>query len=405
MNALFVYPNIGGGRSIQLGLASLSAVLKRDGHRTDLFDTTFYDYKKEYALIVDDLKKKIDAFNPDLLAISCRSMEFPFVLKLLGSIKDLKVTNILGGPHPTVAPEEVISESLVNMVCIGEGEEALSELLHKMTQKEDISRIPNIWVKQGGQIFRNGVRPLIQNLDSLPYPDWDIFDERHLIWEFARNKYRRGTFEMSRGCPYACTYCINPSLRNIYRGKGKYYRERSIERIIEEIVHYRDKYNFNMVYFIDESFLAKKPETIRALSKIYREKVNLPFTLMVRPEGVTKERALIVKNAGCCLLAIGIESGDEEYRREILNRRMSQEQIVNAFKIAKEAGLTTYSFNMVGLPYKNRRMVFDTINLNRKVKPDAIQVTMFYPFPGTKLRDICKQEGFIQHESKELRGY
>ena len=103
MNVLFVYPNIGGGRSIQLGLASLSAVLKRDGHRTDLFDTTFYDYKKEYALIVDDLKKKIDAFNPDLLAISCRSMEFPFVLKLLGSIKDLKVTNILGGPHPTVA--------------------------------------------------------------------------------------------------------------------------------------------------------------------------------------------------------------------------------------------------------------------------------------------------------------
>lgn len=408
MNVLFIYPNIRQACSIQVGIASLSAFIKREGHQTDLFDTTFYDFRNDYALIVNDLRTKIEDFNPDLVAISCRTTEYPFVLKLLGSIKNLTIPNVLGGPHPTVAPDEVISESLVDMVCIGEGEGALSELLYKMAHKEDITTIRNIWVKRDGQIFRNDVRPLIQNLDSLPLPDWDIFDERHPTYYFVDHKEcRRGTFEMSRGCPYSCTYCINQFIQNIYKGKGKYYREKSVERVIEEINHYKNKYNLDIVYFVDESFLNKRIETIKTFSVMYRKRVGLPFTLMTRPEVVTKEKATLIKDAGCCLISIGIESGNETYRREILNRKMSQEQIINAFKIAKEVGLRTYSFNMVGLPYENRKMVFDTVNLNRKIKPDHIQTTIFYPFPGTKLRDICIKEGFIHQESneRELTGY
>jgi len=408
MNILFIYPNIQKQRSIQLGIANLSAFVKRDGHHTGLFDTTFFDCKEEFDLIVRELRGKINDFEPDLLAISCRSMEFPFVLDLLRSIKDLRIPNILGGAHPTVSPEEVVAEDLVDMICLGEGEEALSELLSRIADNEDTTKVLNIWGKRDGKVFRNDVRPFIQDLDALPYPDWDLFDDGHLFRRPVardRREYRIGIFEMSRGCPYSCTYCVNPFLQHLYKGKCRYHREKSVERIIDEIANYQQKYNIEVVNFYDESFLAKRKEKIREFSELYKEKVNLPFILMTRPEDLDKVKAVLMKDAGCCEISMGIESGNERYRREILNRKVSQKQIIRVFQIAREASLTTYSFNMIGLPYENREMIFDTINLNRKVKPDAIQVAIFYPFKGTKLRDICEKEGFIQHQGTEITSY
>lgn len=392
---------------IPIGIASLSAFLKREGHTTDLFDTTFFDTARDYEGILRMCKNKIKIFQPDLLCVSCRSNEYPFVLKILGSLKEIEVPIIIGGPHPTVDSLNTINSELVDMICIGEGEEALSELVDNMEKGEEVTNIKNIWVKKHQKIYRNDVRRPIEDLDDLPYPDWGIFDERHLLNSHVAKKgkmARIGSFELSRGCPYQCTYCVNPYLQKLYAEKGKYHRVKSVGRSIEEIAYFKTKYDLEVVYLVDETFLVDR-ERIGRFCRGYKKRIDLPFTIMTRAETITKEKLERVRDAGCCMVSVGIESGNEELRKNVLNRHMTQTQIIRAFKLIKEVGLIAYSFNMVGLPYEDRSKIFETIDLNRKAKPDQIQVTIFYPFEGTKLKEVCLEEKFIPPDNPLLENY
>jgi|SRR3989344_3511162 len=431
MKILLVHPNSVSSGYIVPALASLSAVLKKASHEVEMFDTTFmnshtvednkikeknlefkkvdlakYGVVKERVNIREEFEKKIMEFEPDLIAASVVSSEFEFLISFLNVVKEKfkDIPILIGGAHPTVAPEEAIKDENVDMICIGEGEEAILELLDKLERGKDISKIKSLWVKKDGKIIKNELRMLEQDLDSLPFPDWDIFDDRHLIKPFNGKVRRFGYFELGRGCAYKCPFCVNSFLHKLYKGKGRWHREKSAKRIIDEIKYMKDKHNFNFVQFTDETLLAMSKEKLTEFADLYKEQVNLPFFMMTRPETLEEDKVKILGSMKLCqMVAIGLESGNEKIRSQVCDKHFSNEQMINVGNLLHKYGIKLATYNMIGLPYENRDQIFDTIKLNKKIKSRPAIFYFFYPFKGTPLRDLCLEEGFIEESETRFR--
>jgi anaerobic magnesium-protoporphyrin IX monomethyl ester cyclase len=180
------------------------------------------------AVIEDEFQRHIDRYRPDLIAISTMTTNYDFAIEVMKKVR-ARCPVICGGVHATISPEEVIAEECIDMICIGEGEDALSELCNAMERGADYGGIRNLWVKSSqGNVVRNTIRPFV-NLDDLPCPDWSLFDARHLFRPFLGEIYRGGFYISSRGCPAACTYCVNLALRNKFKKCGRYFRYQSPE--------------------------------------------------------------------------------------------------------------------------------------------------------------------------------
>ncbi len=399
MKILFIYPNVARARSPQVGLSSLAGTLEREGHDCRLVDITFLEDNQ----VADAYRSALAEYKPDLIGVSCRSTEWETAQAIL-RMADPGVPVIAGGPHPTIAPEEVIADERIDMLVRGEGEESIIDLINRIESGADLRDMPNLWIKQDGKIYRNDVRPLIQDMDSLVMPNWDIWDERHFL-----NHYQQvfspeakifGDLETSRGCPYCCPYCLTPVMQQLYKGKGKYHREKSAKRIIAEVEKFRRDKQIDYVRFVDETFILNR-ERLREFCELYRE-IHLPFSFSTRPETVSDEMMRLLAGAGARAVSFGLESGNEQYRREMLNRKTKQQEVINAVELAKKYDVKTFAFVMIGLPKENRALIQDTLELINLLKPDIFQITIFYPFEGTPFYDYCIKEGLIEKDHERL---
>ncbi len=379
MKILLVYPNIvESPKDISTGIAYLSAILKQNNHETALIDASFGITDKE---IIEKAKK----FNPDLVAITTATNDLEYAKHIANLLKKTLKTPILaGGYHPTLAPEETIQ--YFDMICIGEGEHAILELANNPKK----TNIKNIWFKKGNKIIKNPTRPLIENLDSLPFPDREIYNYK----KFLEWNHNTATFITTRGCPFQCTYCINHALQKLYQGKGTYVRFRSVDNLLKEMKQVIEKYKPTSIEFYDDTFTLNK-ERIDEFCEKYPKEINLPFTINARVNAVDKETLLKLKKAGLTRVSIGVESGDPSITNEILKRNMTNEQIIKTFRWAKQAGIKTYSFNMIGIPFETKESIKKTIKLNQKIRPDYIGVSIFNAYKGTELYDICKKNGWL----------
>lgn len=400
MRVLFLYPNRQRVGTPQLGIAALSAALKQAGHDTALCDLTFED-PREFAPVFD---RAVADFAPQLIAASVRSNEWEVTRHLLRRVPH--VPCVVGGPHATVAAEDIFADC--DLICRGEGEETILELTAALEAGTPLGDIQNLWVRENGTTTRNPLRPLIADLDAWPHPDWDLWDARHFSQHFLRDTRpgtaMAGTFEGSRGCPYACTYCSSPTIMAMYRGKGRWRREKSPRRMVEEVEAFRERYPIDFVYWVDEIFLTR-PERIQEFRDLYGSRLKIPFVFMERPELITEEKARWIADAGAYSISIGLESGDEELRRDVLKRPTAQAKIVDAFRIARAAGLKTHSFTMVGLPGQDRASMMKTFDLLAQVRPDTVQFTVFYPLQGTALYDACVKKGYMDADQAMPRNY
>lgn len=372
-------------RHFNFAIGALSASLKRAGHETSLLHYVSPMSAKEMA-------KSISAESPDIVAFTVATNVLRHLKEISHWLKQhFDIPIICGGVHATLAPESVISDSSIDIICVGEGDEAIVDLCNKMQSDEDITSIPNLWIKKDGELFRNSPRPLLENLDLLPFQDRQVFDYQNL----AESKNRVAKVTASRGCPYNCTYCCNQAIRGIYRNRSKYTRFRSVDNVLTEVEKIIETFPFIEFLVFHDDILPLKLDWLRQFAGEYRKRIGLPFRCNYRPDLMSKEVAQLLRQAGCIKVNMAIEAGNEYIRNEVLNRRVNQSQIIEAFALCRKEGIATQSFNMVGLPFESPGSILETIKLNAQINPDIIWRSIFYPYPKTKLHEICEERGFI----------
>jgi radical SAM superfamily enzyme YgiQ (UPF0313 family) len=393
MKVTFVYPDYFETQDIHtepqgrvyLGIGYLSASLKRAGHEVELVHLIEPTGRSE-------LIELVSRTGPGMVAFSATSLQFSKVRAMSSWVKEeLDVPTVCGGVHPTIAPEEALTAPGLDFICVGEGEEALVELCGALEAGGPVEEVGGIWGGSGGEAFRNPARPLVEDLDSLPFPDRGIFDPAM----FARNQQKRLTMMASRGCPFNCSYCCNHLQKTIYPNGEHYVRFRSPGNVVAEIeaVRAADP-GIEQVRF-DDDILTLDRKWFREFAALYAERVGLPFICNARVDLLNEEMVRLMADAGCVTVAMGVESGSAWLRKNVLERGIDDDRIVRAFSLCHRYGITTVSLNMTGFPHETVSMALETVKMNSRIEPGAAQVAALCPFPNTKIYEVCEKGGML----------
>jgi len=422
---LLIYPNTMMATLIPMHVSILSACLKRAGVEVELFDTTYYRTEeinfeqrkvdllqiKRFNLeksgvyfkntdIYQDLKDKVEEFKPNLVGITIVEDTFDLAKSLLAAIAPYNIPTIAGGVFVTFTPRESLSLEGVDMICVGEGEDAIVELVQKMAKGEQYSDIRNLWVRKNGKIIKNILRPP-KDLNELPYIDFDIFEPSRLSRPMYGRVFKMLHVELDRGCPFNCTYCEAPALRKTYEqfNHKNYYRQKNSQRAFEEIKFLVDKYKPDYINFNAESFLARNEKSFKEFAALYKS-IGIPFWCQSRPETVTEEKISILKEMNCAALQFGIEVGNEEFRAKILRRVYPNQKIVEGLKIVEKYKIPYTVNNIIGFPGESRDLIFETIRLNRQINPRTMNCYLFTPYKGSYLYNYCIEKKYLDRNAR-----
>jgi radical SAM superfamily enzyme YgiQ (UPF0313 family) len=377
------------GWTEQIGIMVLSSFIKEKGHQCELFVEG-----EEKDLISSALSAK-----PDLIAFSGVTMMRNWILKIARRIKEKSnIPIIVGGVDPTFFPD-LVREDGIDIICRGEGEYPLLELLDSLENGQIRTDIENLWIKKNGKIFQNPLRPLISNLDEFPDPDREIYYKYNYFKKYPVKRIQAG-----RGCPYKCTYCFNKGYQKLYENKGKYVRFRSVERVIKEIKNIKDKYGFKTIILNDDILLLNRNWVNEFLEK-YKREINKPFICSTTVNLLNEEIVKKLKEANCYCVFFGIETGNETLRKEILHKNITNEQILKATELLRKYGIISRPTNMLGIPGESLENAFETLELNIKAKPTISWCSLFLPYPGTELREQALRDGLIEENGKETISY
>ena len=419
LKVMFIYPNSRGMNILPPSVGILSALLKQSGFQVRLFDTTYYrnvegrdiidsDKSKSERLMArpynmpdlitlrttnafEDLEKEVKEFGPDLLALSATEDMWPLGVKLLKEIRYLNILTIAGGVFPTFAPELALTYPEIDIVCKGEGENALLALCERLKNGQTYDDISNLWIKgKNGTIKGNPIEMV--DMDANPLIDMSLFEEGRFYRPMGGKVYRMFPVETFRGCPYKCAYCNSPSQMRMYQEEeGKsYLRRKTFKHMYRELKFYKDDMKAEYLYFWADTFFSWKKGEFEEFAEMYKE-IGLPFWCQTRIETVTPEKLKLLKEIGCARLSFGIEHGNEEFRKRWLQRSTTNALMINNFKNVKDSGIPFSVNNIVGFPHETRELAFDTIRLNRHIDADDRNAYPYTPFHGTPLRVECEK--------------
>ena len=353
INVLFIYPNTFGMNMLPPAIATFSAILKQHNHQVQIFDTTYYavdygidsDGSKEEGLNVipfskemkkrnmrikdtswkDDLKNQITKFKPDLIALSATEDMWELGIHILEEIKEYKKKNnipvIAGGVFPTFAPEICSKYDLIDMICVGEGENALIDLCEKIENKENHLDVTNLWVKKDGKIIKKNTISNPVDINKNPMIDVSLFEENRLYRPMAGKVYKMFPVETIRGCPFTCKFCNSPDQMQLYKSLGhNYYRKKRMDLVYKELKHFKENHNVQYNYFWADTFLGMSKKEFEEFCEMYKD-IKLPFWMQTRPETINDYNIKKLSEVGLHRISFGIEHGNEEFRRKILDRR------------------------------------------------------------------------------------
>tara|TARA_Y100000590_G_scaffold18275_1_gene21784 strand:+ start:48029 stop:49570 length:1542 start_codon:yes stop_codon:yes gene_type:complete len=430
LKILFLYPNLHMSTLIPNGIAILSAVLKKEGFKNiELFDPTFYESHevtraqkegksrydnrekmgqirpfsfKERGInlkstnMFQDFEAKVEKFKPDIIFASILEDTFPIFVKFMEQIKHKKIPCLAGGVFPSSVPETLLKMDFVDYVCRGEGEGALVELCNALEEGKDTTNIKNLWVKKNGKIVaKNQIRPAL-DVNTLPVQDLSIFEDISLHRPMTGKIYRMAPVETQRGCPYACRFCNSPEKNEFYNAQqaGRFFRKRTMEHVHTELKELITKFKIEYIFFITDTFLAMSEKEFDEFCEMYSE-FKLPFFMNTRPETVTERRSNKLKEVGCHRVNIGVEHGNQKFRVDVVGRNYKNDLAIKAFDLMYNAGISTVSNNILGYPDETRELIFDTVELTRKLKCNDINAFTFIPYQGTSLRGLCEQKKYL----------
>ena len=398
MKILFIYPNADSQLGFHYGIAHLSAVLKKAGHEVALWQLC-----EDIAPLpsATDFTQRLQQAAPDVVGFSVVTNQWEYTRKLATwARRAVQAPLICGGIHAMAAPEEVLASGLFDYIIRGEAEEAMLELVEKLSRNEDVSMVRNLGWIDNGHLRLNPVRTLPQ-LNRLPFKDYSIFDFQKII--DAKNGWVG--LMASRGCPFACTYCFNHQMVKHYRDDLhcsfkalNYIRHFEIEAMMAEINYLLANYKNIKMFIFDDDLFTYYREYVQKFCEAYKKVSPLPFVVNAHVGFFDAQRAGYLAAANCRIVKFGVESGSSRVRRQIMNRHMKNDSIIAAIQTAKRFGLHTSIFLMVGLPDEGYSDVLATIELMAAALPGRYRWTYFYPYPNTAAYDIALQKGYIDKD-------
>lgn len=418
---LLVYPNLPMMLVPPLSISIFTHILKKQGYQVDLFDATHYrdnkisspqrrvkflqarSFSEEKDLgvkiktdLIGDFIRKVDLFRPAFIAVSVVEDSFLQAIELLRTISDQNIPTLVGGVLVTAAPELVISYPEINMIALGEGEETILEIAERIRRGISCKDVPNVWFKnEDGSVIKNKVRPLIDINKS--FPDFSLFEEARFHRPMGGRIFKTFPVETVRGCPNRCTFCNSPMYRKFCKtyNLGNFLRFKNISQVRQEIIMCLKKYNAEYFYFIDDTFLQRPKKYFDAFVEMYQE-FKTPFWFNTRPENITGEIIEKLNSINCDRISVGVECGNEEFRKKVLKRNVSNEEIVQKIRILEESGIAFSINDIIGFPNETKELIFETIELNRKFSGyDTITVSIFTPYHGTELRELAIKKGYL----------
>ena len=389
-NILLIYPAYTYPRkSPPLGLAYLASYIERKGFNPFVVDFNI-------STMDDNDFKELLLSKPWLLVgISFMTSQFAEASRLSSFIKKILPETPLaaGGPHPSSIPERTLREiPAIDIIIRGEGEETLGELTEALSFNNSIEDIPGLCFRGNNEIKSNINRPLIADMDKLPFPTWNYFDvKKYNVFTLA-SKNNAPVFALlsSRGCPNFCTFCDS---HTVFERK---FRPRSAQNIFDEIMYLYNTYSMLEFDFVDDLITINKRRVLELCGLISKSGIPFKWMANARVNTVDREMLQAMKDAGCIRVDFGVETGDP-YVRKLMKKNITDEQIKNAHKIAKDVGLSTGSFTMVGNLGETRESAKMTVELLKDIGDD-VMVSITCPYPGTELYRIAKEKGLINTE-------
>ncbi|MDQ7778848.1 MAG: radical SAM protein [Planctomycetota bacterium] len=369
-----------------VGVISLAATLKSKGHEADIVSVS-----------ETDVFRAAGDFSPDIVAYSATTGSHRYYYSLNRSLAArYRFFSVMGGPHATFFPQDQPASGM-DAFCRGEGEGALVELAEHVQAGADPGGIRNLVV--AGKA--NPLRPLIEDLDSLPFSDRSEYYERAWVRDHPVR-----SFIVSRGCAYACPYCFNSKWNEMYRGLGAVLRRQSVDRVIDEVNLVRRRYPTQFIRFNDDVFAYGN--TTRWLDEFagkYRARVGLPFECYMRCEDVTHETARLLRKAGCRSVRMGIECGDAGIRARLLARPVGDDRILDAFVTVRQHGLVPVSSTMLALPGGAESTDEESVRFTVRARPGFADFYIYHPYPGTPLGEYAREQGIFEGDFQSFSAY
>lgn len=377
-----------------LGLAIIGAVLAQSGHQVRILDLPALGQSENIVPSIVEKEK------PDLIGLTALTPAIDSATKIAALAKksNSNIPVVLGGAHGTILPEETLhSSSAIDVVVRGEGEQTILELVNAFdtshaTCLEDVSGIS---YQSGKKIKSNPERTPIMNLDSLPYPAFDLLplDKYRLHPPFGRRSPAMPIIT-SRGCPYRCIFCS----KSVF---GRKYCGNSPDYIIGEIQFLIEKFGIKEIKFYDDVFTLDRKRTVSLCNKLKESGLDIPWTCETRVNLVDSSLLNLMEESGCYMIEYGIESGNQTILNN-LRKDITLEQIVRSLKKTKVAGIETVAYFMIGAPGETSKTIQDTINFAKKIDPDFVQFSLTTPYPGTDLYELSVKEGYVPTEWKNF---
>jgi len=360
---VFVSLNYNMHVSYHHGIGILSAVAKKHGA-----ESTVYHVHSDLGNPPDEKKCAVDisGVSPSIVCISSSSLEWGFAKLLAKEIRrGSHAIIVAGGPHTTFCGGIEDGFELFDYIVVGEGERVIESFAHG-----------------NPPAAKKVIGPMVQDLDSLPFSDRESFSMQKII----DNRHGIVDFITQRGCPYNCSYCSNHALRELYG--GKYLRRRSIANVIHEIKEVVSRYRCKIVFFHDDTFTIKKDwEWVREFSPAYKKEIGIPFVVNSRVDSLPDDIIAVLAEAGCIEIKLGIESGDEKLRKEVLRRKIDNDLIKERFRAVHQSGIRTYAYMMHGVPGASDETYRKSVELIAEIMPNVVRSSVFFPLPNTALGD------------------
>ncbi|MBS3126635.1 B12-binding domain-containing radical SAM protein [Candidatus Woesearchaeota archaeon] len=359
------------------GVMNLSASLKLAGHTPDVA-------VGDDQHILDEISK----FKPHIVAMSSMTAYRSFMLRMTKEIKNRKwpCLTVVGGFDSSFFPEIIDQVPEIDVLCRGEGNDAMVELATKLVAGEDYSEIKNLWVRKGDTIVKNPLAPFI-DMNEKPFDDHAVYRNKYQYFrdiEFVQ-------VMAGRGCPYRCAYCFNHKYQEMYLSVSKRYPSlRDPEIVVNEVEYLKNKYGYKTIFFND-STLGYNKEWLIEFCRQYKERgVNIPFTINMCANEVSEDVAKALGDTKFCyLVRIGLEHGNEKFRKNVLRKNVTNQQLIDATNRLGENGVpVSYQF-MMGLPGETFEMAEETLQFASTIsRKDSIRaVNIFKPFPKLDLAD------------------